>query len=156
MTPIVLVILGTLFRPPFPSSPPSPHSHDASSSSSPTSPPSDAHGGHANFTGQAFTVCVLSAALSRALLNVDKERWGVLTGYTFSLTAMVHAAKSDYITSSLSFHFTSHTIVLIICVLGAVLMVPLLAYADWMYKKERRDESPLFRPPAKGDDDKGY
>lgn len=119
VTPAVLVILAILLKSPTPAA------HEGAGG----------HGSHgANFLEQAFTVSVLSAAILRALVRVDAERWGVLSAYAWSLAGLAHAARSQAIFLSLSASFSQHTIFLTICVLACVMLLPLLAYIQWATK----------------------
>lgn len=137
VTPAVLVILALLFR--SPSTP----AHDKEQ-------PEGGHA-HADFMGQAFTVSVLSAAVLRALLRVDAERWGVLAAYAWSLAGFAYIAQSRAITDALSFNFTSHTVFLAICVIACVLLIPLLAFIQWATK-----DAPRTHHRVKDDEVKGY
>lgn len=155
VVPMVFVILGLLFQAPHPSSSsnstdPSNSNTSSSHSSSSSAPQPESHDhDFSGFMQQAFTACALASACSRALMFVDPERWGILTCYAISLTSFALAVQGDTIMMTLSTYFMPHTVFLGLCVLAAMLLVPVLYFIHVTTKGE------LSRP-VKDDSCKGY
>jgi hypothetical protein len=85
----------------------------------------------AGFMGYAFAICAISSAVLRALMNLDPTRWGAFTAYTLSLTAFSLAGQSKAIGMALMKNYMAHTVFLGICVLAALMLVPLLVFVYW-------------------------
>lgn len=87
--------------------------------------PENGHYGY--FMSLCFVVSCFASALLRALMLLDPERWAIFASYALSIAGFALMGLSKTMEQSVGLHFMVHNVILGICVLSALLLIPLMA-----------------------------